>query len=100
MSAFPGLGSIGSSRAAPLQWCYFPPPEQRHLNLTPSRTAGFIMANGSFSSNQSGEGDIRKNIIEAGLVDGIVALPGQLTQYVYICCLDGQGLRRIKKDES
>src|SRR5205807_1873338 len=47
-------------------------------HLAPSGTAGFVMANGSLSSNQSGEGDIRKNIIEADLVDCIVALPGQL----------------------
>src|SRR4030095_15098565 len=33
---------------------------------------------GSMSSNQSGEGEIRKNIIEADLVDCMVALPGQL----------------------
>ena len=37
--------------------------------------AGFVLANGSMSSNQSGEGDIRKAIIEADLVDCMVALP-------------------------
>jgi type I restriction enzyme M protein len=36
------------------------------------------LANGSMSSNQSGEGEIRKNIIEADIVDCMVALPGQL----------------------
>ncbi|HHH46916.1 MAG TPA: SAM-dependent DNA methyltransferase, partial [Thiotrichales bacterium] len=41
-------------------------------------TAGFVLANGSMSSNQSGEGGIRRNIVEAGLVDCMVALPGQL----------------------
>ena len=40
--------------------------------------AGFVLANGSMSSNQSGEGDIRKALIEADLVDCMVALPGQL----------------------
>jgi len=40
--------------------------------------AGFVLANGSMSSNQSGEGEIRKNLIEADLVDCMVALPGQL----------------------
>ena len=40
--------------------------------------AGFVMANGSLSSNTSGEGDIRKAIIEADLVDCIVAMPAQL----------------------
>jgi type I restriction enzyme M protein len=39
---------------------------------------GFVLANGSMSSNQSNEGEIRKNIIEADLVDCMVALPGQL----------------------
>jgi type I restriction enzyme M protein len=37
-----------------------------------------VLANGSMSSNQSGEGEIRKAIIEADLVDCMVALPGQL----------------------
>ena len=40
--------------------------------------AGFVLANGSMSSNQSGEGEIRKAIVEADLVDCMVALPGQL----------------------
>jgi type I restriction enzyme M protein len=47
-------------------------------HLSPTGTAGFVLANGSMSSGQSGEGDIRKNIIEADLVDCMVALPGQL----------------------
>lgn len=47
-------------------------------HLAPSGVAGFVLANGSMSSNQSGEGEIRKNLIEAGLVDCMVALPGQL----------------------
>lgn len=40
--------------------------------------AGFVMANGSLSSNNGGEGEIRRRIVEADLVDAIVALPGQL----------------------
>ncbi len=40
--------------------------------------AGFVLANGSLSSNSSGEGEIRKNIIEVDLVDCIVAMPSQL----------------------
>jgi type I restriction enzyme M protein len=40
--------------------------------------AGFVLANGSMSSNQSGEGEIRKSLVEADLVDCMVALPGQL----------------------
>jgi len=47
-------------------------------HLAPSGIAGFVLANGSMSSNQSGEGEIRRNIIEADLVDCMVALPGQL----------------------
>jgi type I restriction enzyme M protein len=47
-------------------------------HLAPGGLAGFVLANGSMSSNQSGEGVIRKNLIEAGLVDCMVALPGQL----------------------
>ncbi len=47
-------------------------------HLAPAGMAGFVLANGSMSSNQSGEGEIRKVIIEADLVDCMVALPGQL----------------------
>jgi type I restriction enzyme M protein len=47
-------------------------------HLSPGGAAGFVLANGSMSSNQSGEGEIRKNIIEADLVDCMLALPGQL----------------------
>lgn len=46
--------------------------------LSPTGVAGFVLANGSMSSNQSGEGEIRKNLVERGLVDCMVALPGQL----------------------
>jgi type I restriction enzyme M protein len=47
-------------------------------HLAPAGIAGFVLANGSMSSNQSGEGEIRKAMIEADLVDCMVALPGQL----------------------
>ncbi|MCX6000099.1 MAG: class I SAM-dependent DNA methyltransferase [Chloroflexi bacterium] len=47
-------------------------------HLVPTGVAGFVLANGSMSSNQSGEGEIRKSIIEADLVDCMVAMPGQL----------------------
>lgn len=47
-------------------------------HLSPVGIAGFVLANGSMSSNTSGEGEIRKNIIEADLVDCMVALPSQL----------------------
>ncbi|MBU6427867.1 MAG: type I restriction-modification system subunit M [Cyanobacteria bacterium REEB65] len=47
-------------------------------HLAPTGIAGFVLANGSMSSQQSGEGEIRKAIVEADLVDCMVALPGQL----------------------
>jgi type I restriction enzyme M protein len=47
-------------------------------HLAPTGTAAFLLANGSMSSTQAGEGDIRKAIIEADLVDCMVAMPGQL----------------------
>ncbi|QHI68776.1 class I SAM-dependent DNA methyltransferase [Tichowtungia aerotolerans] len=47
-------------------------------HLSPSGTAGFVLANGSMSSNTGGEGDIRKALVDADLVDCMVALPGQL----------------------
>jgi type I restriction enzyme M protein len=47
-------------------------------HLSPTGIAGFVLANGSMSSNTSVEGEIRKKIIEADLVDCMIALPGQL----------------------
>jgi type I restriction enzyme M protein len=47
-----------------------------HLN--PTGQAGFVLANGSMSSNQSGEGEIRRTLVENDLVDCMVSLPGQL----------------------
>jgi type I restriction enzyme M protein len=47
-------------------------------HLTPAGITGFVLANGSMSSNQSGEGEIRKQIVEADLVDCMIALSGQL----------------------
>jgi type I restriction enzyme M protein len=47
-------------------------------HLGPTATAGFVLANGSMSSSQKGEGEIRRRIVEADLVDCMVALPGQL----------------------
>jgi type I restriction enzyme M protein len=69
------------------RWKYGVPPAGnanfawvQHMihHLSPTGTAGFVLANGSMSSNQSGEGEIRKNIIEADLVDCMIALPAQL----------------------
>ncbi len=70
-----------------VRWRYGTPPKGnanfawvQHFihHLAPGGYAGFVLANGSMSSNQSGEGDIRRSIIEADLVDCMVALPGQL----------------------
>lgn len=47
-------------------------------HLAPRGAAGVVLANGSMSSQQSGEGEIRKKMIEEGVVDCMVALPGQL----------------------
>ena len=69
------------------RWKYGPPPPNnanfawvQHFihHLSPTGQAGFVLANGSMSSNTSTEGEIRKAIIEADLVDCMVALPGQL----------------------
>jgi type I restriction enzyme M protein len=69
------------------RWAYGVPPAGnanfawvQHFiyHLAPTGLAGFVLANGSMSSNQSGEGEIRKKIVEADLVDCMVALPGQL----------------------
>ena len=69
------------------RWAYGVPPAGnanfawvQHFisHLAPNGIAGFVLANGSMSSSQSGEGEIRKNIVEADLVDCMVALPGQL----------------------
>jgi len=47
-------------------------------HLSPTGTAGVVLANGSMSSTASGEGDIRRTMVEADVVDCMVALPGQL----------------------
>ena len=69
------------------RWVYGVPPAGnanfawvQHFiyHLAPTGLAGFVLANGSMSSNQSNEGETRKGIIEADLVDCMVALPGQL----------------------
>ena len=49
-----------------------------HYHLAPNGTAGVVLANGSMSSATSGEGDIRRAMIEADAVDCMIALPGQL----------------------
>lgn len=70
-----------------VRWKYGVPPAGnanyawlQHIihHLSPNGTAGVVLANGSMSSNQSGEGEIRKSLIENDLVDCMIALPGQL----------------------
>jgi type I restriction enzyme M protein len=46
--------------------------------LSPNGTAGVVLANGSMNSNTGNEGEIRKAMVEAGLIDCMVALPAQL----------------------
>lgn len=69
------------------RWNYGVPPKGnanfawvQHFvhHLSPRGTAGFVLANGSLSSKTGGEGEIRRNLIEADLVDCIVALPDKL----------------------
>ncbi len=91
-----------------VRWKYGNPPKGnanfgwvQHIihHLAPTGVAGFVLANGSMSSQQSGEGEIRKNIIEADLVDCMVALPGQLfyTTQIPVCLWF---LARDKKNHS
>ena len=90
------------------RWQYGVPPAGnanfawvQHMvyHLAPSGVAGFVLANGSMSSSQSGEGEIRKNLVEADLVDCMVALPGQLFYSTQIpVCL--WFLARDRKDHS
>ena len=69
------------------RWTYGAPPVSNanyawleHIlwHLTPSGTAGVVLANGSMSSSQSGEDTIRKAMVEADVVDCMISLPGQL----------------------
>ena len=55
--------------------------------LSDNGVAGFVLANGSMSTNTKGEGEIRKQIIENDLVDCMIALPGQLfyTTQIPVC---------------
>uniref|UniRef100_UPI003FEFF682 class I SAM-dependent DNA methyltransferase n=1 Tax=Candidatus Fimenecus sp. TaxID=3022888 RepID=UPI003FEFF682 len=70
-----------------VRWQYGTPPAGnanfawlQHMiwHLSPNGRIGMVLANGSLSSQSGGEGEIRKNIINADLVDCIVAMPSQL----------------------
>ncbi|URM31593.1 type I restriction-modification system subunit M [Cytobacillus firmus] len=69
------------------RWNFGVPPEGnanyawiQHMvsKLAPSGTAGFVLANGSISTSNISEFEIRKNLVNADLVECIVTLPGQL----------------------
>jgi type I restriction enzyme M protein len=73
--------------AEDVRWQYGTPPRGnanygwvQHMvhHLAPNGMAGFVLANGSMSSNQSGEGEIRKALVADDRVDCMIALPGQL----------------------
>ena len=92
------------------RWRYGVPPAGnanfawvQHMahHLAPQGVAGFVLANGSMSSNQSGEGIIRKNLIEAGLVDCMVAMPGQLfySTQIPVCLWFLARNRRNRRDQ-
>jgi len=76
-----------------VRWKYGIPPAGnanyawiQHIihHLAPSGIAGIVLANGSMSSNSSGEGEIRKSLVENDLVDCMVAIPGNLFYSVTI----------------
>jgi type I restriction enzyme M protein len=69
------------------RWKYGGPPEGnanfawvQHFihHLSPRGTAGFVLANGSLTSRSNGEGEIRRRLVEADLVDCVVAMPEKL----------------------
>ncbi len=65
-----GVPSLGNANYAWLQHFVH--------KLSPNGVAGVVLANGSMNSNSGNEGEIRKNMIEAGLIDCMVSLPSQL----------------------
>jgi type I restriction enzyme M protein len=73
--------------AEDIRWSFGTPPQGNanyawlsHIyhHLAPRGTAGVVLANGSMSSQTSGEGDIRRKMVEEDAIDCMVALPGQL----------------------
>jgi type I restriction enzyme M protein len=74
-----GIPPVGNANYAWIQHFIY--------HLAPTGVAGFVMANGSMSTNTASEGEIRKSIIEADLVDCMIALPGQLfyTTQIPVC---------------
>ena len=77
----------GDRQREDARWTFGVPPagnanyawlQHIHHHLAPNGTAGVVLANGSMSTATSGEGDIRRALVEADAVDCMIALPGQL----------------------
>ena len=86
----------GAQLQGDVRWQFGMPPARnanfawvQHMihHLAPNGRAGFVLANGSMSSNTGSEGEIRRAMVEADLVDCMVALPGQLfyTTQIPVC---------------
>lgn len=82
------LSDWGADKLAnDVRWKYGLPPAGnanfawiQHMihHLSPNGKIGLVLANGSLSSQSGGEGDIRRKIVEADLIEGIIAMPSQL----------------------
>lgn len=93
-----------------VRWKYGIPPQNnanyawiQHIisKLSPKGTAGFVLANGSMSTSTKQEAEIRKNIIEAGLVDCIVTMPNSLfyNTSIPVCLWFISKKRETRKDK-
>lgn len=106
----------GNNLTDDARWNYGTPPAGnanyawlQHMvyHLSPNGTAGIVLANGSLSSNTSNEGEIRKNMLEADLVDCIVAMPDKLfystgipvSLWILSRNKDGNAKHRARKNE-
>lgn len=88
------MSDWGASRLADdVRWKYGVPPEGnanyawiQHMvhHLSPTGRIGLVLANGSLTTTSGGEGDIRQRLIEADLVEGVIAMPNQLFYNVSI----------------
>jgi type I restriction enzyme M protein len=92
------------------RWVYGTPPQGnanyawlQHMlyHLKPTGRAGIVLANGSMSSSQSGEGEIRRAMVEDDVVEVMVALPGQLffNTQIPACLWFLTKQKRIRKGE-
>ena len=92
------------------RWKYGTPPENnanyawiQHMlhHTSPNGVVALVLANGSLSSNTGGEGDIRKALVNADLVEAIVALPSQLFANVQIpACIWLLNKNKVKKGKT